>query len=121
MCSAKIFLVLGMVLPAKNFTSAAVPQVLIDILITVARDTNIDMTITEATAGLLHLTGVDNIMIEMTHNLNEITIAAAAAAAGVGVGVGAGAAIEAVRLQKRDLQVVASPARRSLWRVWLHT
>lgn len=72
---------------------------------TAARDASMDMRIIEATAALLHPTGIDNTLIEMTLKPNEITA--------VGVGVGVGAVIEAVRLQKRDLRVEGSPARRS--------
>lgn len=77
---------------------------------TAARDTSMDMRIIEATAALLHPTGIGNTMIEMTLKPNEITAVA------VGVGVGVGAVIEVVRLQKRGLQVEGSPARRSYWR-----
>jgi hypothetical protein len=75
---------------------------------TAARDPSMDMRIIEATAALLHPTGIGNTMIEMTLKPNEITA--------VAVGVGVGAVIEVVRLQKRGLQVEGSPARRLYWR-----
>ena len=102
-----------MVLLAKNFTSAAAPQVLIEISTTATRDTNMDMTITETAGDLLHPTGVGITMIEMIHGLIGTTAAAAAAAAGIAVEAGAGAVVGAVRLQKRDLQVEAFLVKRS--------